>query len=314
MKVLITGIAGFAGSHLAELALCEGAEVVGTVLPDTSTDNLVSVQKDVATIPCDLTEPGAADDALRLVRPDRVFHLAGASVVGTSWALRADVLRTNLEATYHLCEGLRRHPVPCLIVSSGDVYGVVPESEQPVAESRPLAPLSPYALSKACQELYVGYYARCEGLPLVVVRAFNQVGPRQGLGFVWSDIARQVAEIEKRRGPAVLEIGTTTTRRDFTDVRDMVRAYWLLLGRAGPGDTYNAASGATVSIQDVVEGFLACSAHPIEVRQVSQRVRPVDIPVLSGDASRLRALTGWVPAVPFQQSLEDVLDDWRQRV
>ena len=314
MKVLITGVAGFAGSHLAELALHEGAEVVGTVLPSTSTDNLATVQKDVATIPCDLTEPGAAAAVLRLVRPDRVFHLAGASVVGTSWALRADVLRTNLEATYHLCEGLRQHPVPCLIVSSGDVYGAVPESEQPVAESQPLAPLSPYALSKACQELYVGYYARCEALPLVVVRAFNHVGPRQGLGFVWSDIARQVAEIERRRGPAVLEIGTTTTRRDFTDVRDMVRAYWLLLGRARSGDIYNAASGTTVSIQDVVEGFLARAAHPIEVRQVSQRVRPVDIPVLSGDASRLRALTGWAPAVPFQQSLEDVLDDWRQRV
>jgi GDP-4-dehydro-6-deoxy-D-mannose reductase len=314
VKVLITGIAGFAGSHLAELALREGAEVVGTVLPNTSTDNLVTIQKDVATVPCDLTEPGAAAAALRAVRPDRVFHLAGASVVGTSWALRADVLRTNLEATYHLCEGLRRHPVPCLIVSSGDVYGIVPQAELPVAENRPLAPLSPYALSKACQELYVSYYARSEGLPLVVVRAFNHVGPRQGLGFVWSDIARQVAEIEKRRGPAVLEIGTTTTRRDFTDVRDMVRAYWLALNRARPGETYNAASGTTVSIQDVIEGFLARSRCPIEVRQVPQRVRPVDIPVLSGNASRLRALTGWAPVVPFQQSLEDVLGDWRQRV
>jgi GDP-4-dehydro-6-deoxy-D-mannose reductase len=312
VKVLITGIAGFAGSHLAELALREGAEVVGTILPGTPTDNLATVQKDVATVGCDLTEPGAAAAALRAVRPDRVFHLAGASVVGTSWALRADVLRTNLEATYHLCEGLRRHPVPCLIVSSGDVYGVVPEAEQPVPESRPVAPLSPYALSKACQELYVGYYARSEALPLVVVRAFNHVGPRQGLGFVWSDIARQVAEIEKRRGPAVLEIGTTTTRRDFTDVRDMVRAYWLALNRARPGETYNAASGTTVSIQDVIEGFLARSRCPIEVRQVPQRVRPVDIPVLSG--SRLRALTGWAPVVPFQQSLEDVLGDWRQRV
>ncbi len=314
MKVLITGIAGFAGSHLAELALREGAEVVGTVLPGTPTDNLASVQKDVATVDCDLTEPGAAAAVLRAVRPDRVFHLAGASVVGTSWALRADVLRTNLEATYHVCEGLRRHPVPCLVVSSGDVYGVVPEGEQPIPESRPVAPLSPYALSKAGQELYVGYYARCEGLPLVVVRAFNHVGPRQGLGFVWSDIARQVAEIESGRQPPVVEIGTTTTRRDFTDVRDMVRAYWLLLGRARPGDTYNAASGPAVSIHEVIEGFLARATRPIAVRQVPQRVRPVDIPVLSGDASRLRALTGWAPAVPLRQSLQDVLDDWRHRV
>jgi GDP-4-dehydro-6-deoxy-D-mannose reductase len=314
VKVLITGIAGFAGSHLAELALREGAEVVGTVLPGAPAENLAAVQKDVTTVPCDLTEPGAAAAVLTTTRPDRVFHLAGASVVGTSWALRADVLRTNLEATYHLCEGLRRHPVPCLVVSSGEVYGFVPEPDQPIPESRPPAPLSPYALSKACQELYVGYYARCEGLPLVVVRAFNHVGPRQGLGFFWSDVARQVAEIEKGQGPAVLEVGTMTTRRDFTDVRDMVRAYWLLLARAAPGDTYNAASGTAVPVREVMEGFLARAARPIEVRQVPQRVRPLDVPVLSGDASRLRALTGWAPVVPLWQSLGDVLDDWRNRV
>ena len=156
-------------------------------------------------------------------------------MVGTSWALRADVLRTNLEATYQLCEGLRRHPVPCLVVSSGEVYGVVPETEQPISEARRWAPGSPYALSKASQELYAGYYARSEGLPLVIVRAFNHVGPRQGLGFVWSDVARQIAEIEQGQAPPVLEVGTTTTRRDFTDVRDMVRAYWLLLARGDAG-------------------------------------------------------------------------------
>ena len=206
---------------------------------------------------------------LRATRPDRVFHLAGASVVGTSWALRADVLRTNLEATYQLCEGLRRHPVPCLLVSSGEVYGVVPESEQPISEDRRWAPGSPYALSKASQELYAGYYARSEGLPLVIVRAFNHVGPRQGLGFVWSDVARQIAEIERGRGPAVLEVGTTTTQRDFTDVRDMVRAYWLLLARGEPGRTYNAASGKALSIQQVIDGFLARAARRIEVRQVA---------------------------------------------
>jgi GDP-4-dehydro-6-deoxy-D-mannose reductase len=314
VKVLITGIAGFAGSHLAELAVREGAEVVGTVLPGAPTDNLAAVQKDVTTIACDLTEPGAAGKVLRATRPDRVFHLAGASVVGTSWALRADVLRTNLEATYQICEGLRRHPIPCLVVSSGEVYGVVPESEQPISETRRWAPGSPYALSKASQELYAGYYARSEGLPLVIVRAFNHVGPRQGLGFVWSDVARQIAEIERGRGPAILEVGTTTTQRDFTDVRDMVRAYWLLLARGDPGRTYNAASGKAVSIREVIDGFLEYAACPIEVRQVAERIRPIDLPILVGDASRLRALTGWVPTTSFRQSLEDVLDDWRRRV
>jgi GDP-4-dehydro-6-deoxy-D-mannose reductase len=314
VKVLITGIAGFAGSYLAELALREGAEVVGTVLPGAPIDNLAAVRKDVVVVPCDLTEPGAAAAMLRATRPDRVFHLAGASVVGTSWALRANVLRTNLEATYQLCEGLRRHPVPCLVVSSGEVYGVVPEDEQPISETRRWAPGSPYALSKASQELYAGYYARSEGIPLVVVRAFNHVGPRQGLGFVWSDVARQIAEIEKGRGSGILEVGTTTTRRDFTDVRDMVRAYWLLLARGDAGRTYNAASGKGTSIQEVIEGFLARAACPIEVRQVAERVRPIDVPMLVGDASRLRALTGWAPAISLEQSLKDVLDDWRRRI
>jgi GDP-4-dehydro-6-deoxy-D-mannose reductase len=314
VKVLITGIAGFAGSHLAELALREGAEVVGTVLPGAPTDNLGALRKDVATLDSDLTEPGAAAAVLRATRPDRVFHLAGASVVGTSWELRADVLRTNLEATYQICEGLRRHPVPCLVVSSGEVYGIVPEAEQPIPESRPWAPLSPYALSKASQELYAGYYARAEGVPLVIVRAFNHVGPRQGLGFVWSDVARQIADIEKKQGRGVLEVGSTTTRRDFTDVRDMVRAYWLVLDRAAPGSIYNAASGRAVSIRELIDGFLASATCPIEVRQVPQRARLIDVPLLLGDASRLRALTGWAPAIPFRQSIEDVLDDWRHRV
>jgi GDP-4-dehydro-6-deoxy-D-mannose reductase len=314
VKVLITGIAGFAGSHLAELALREGAEVVGTVLPGAPTDNLGALRKDVATLDSDLTEPGAAAAVLRTTRPDRVFHLAGASVVGTSWELRADVLRTNLEATYQICEGLRRHPVPCLVVSSGEVYGIVPEAEQPIPESRPWAPLSPYALSKASQELYAGYYARAEGVPLVIVRAFNHVGPRQGLGFVWSDVARQIADIEKKQGRGVLEVGSTTTRRDFTDVRDMVRAYWLVLDRAAPGSIYNAASGRAVSIRELIDGFLASATCPIEVRQVPQRVRLIDVPLLLGDASRLRALTGWAPTIPFRQSIEDVLDDWRHRV
>jgi GDP-4-dehydro-6-deoxy-D-mannose reductase len=313
MRVLITGIAGFAGSHLAELALAEGAEVWGTLLPGAPLDNLAAVETDVRTLPCDLTEAGAATRVLREARPDRVFHLAGASVVGTSWAQRASVLRTNLEGTFQLLEGLRAHPAPCLLISSGEVYGAVPEEAQPIPESQPLAPVSPYALSKACQELYAGYYARAERLPVVLARPFNHVGPRQGPGFVWSDIARQVADIDRGLTPPVLRIGTVTTRRDFTDVRDMVRAYWLLLARAGDAGPYNAASGVPVAIREILDGFLALATRPIEVRVDPERVRPVDIPLLAGDARRLRALTGWAPRIPLRQSLADVLDDWRGR-
>jgi len=314
VKVLITGIAGFAGSHLAELALQEGAEVVGTVLPGAPVGNLAAIQDSIRILPCDLTEPGAAGRVLAEARPDRVFHLAGASVVGTSWAQRAEVLRQNLEGTFQLLEGLRAVPAPCLLVSSAELYGAVPEQAQPITESQPPGPLSPYALSKACQELYAGYYVRAERLPIVIVRAFNHVGPRQGPGFVWSDIARQVATIEKGLHPPVLEVGTLTTRRDFTDVRDMVRAYWLCLERAAPGEVYNAATGRAVAIRDVVDGFLALAGRPIEVRVAPERVRPIDLPLLLGDAGRLRALTGWKPEIALEQSLANVLSDWRGRV
>jgi len=314
VRVLITGIAGFAGSHLAELAVAEGAVVAGTVLPGTSDANLSAIRDRVVTFPCDLTEPGAAARVIAEAQPDRVLHLAGASVVGTSWARRAEVLRANLEGTFHLLEAVRPRPVPTLVVSSGEVYGRVPESRQPIGETQPVSPISPYALSKACVELYAGYYVRVEWVPVVIVRAFNHVGPRQGRGFVWSDIARQIALIEKGVQPPVLEIGTVSTRRDFTDVRDMVRAYWQLLARGAPGEAYNAASGRAVAIREIVDGFLALAKGPIEVRQRPERVRPIDIPLLLGDASRLRAVTGWAPTIPLEQSLEDVLNDWRHRV
>jgi GDP-4-dehydro-6-deoxy-D-mannose reductase len=314
LKVLITGIAGFAGSHLAELALQERAEVWGTVLPDAPTENLAGIRDRVRLVPCDLVEPGAVGRVLAEVRPDRVFHLAGVSVVGSSWARRADVLRQNLDGTFQFFEGLRTTPAPCLLISSAEAYGAVDESRQPIAETQPLGPVSPYALSKACQELYAGYYLRAEGLPIVVVRAFNHVGPRQGPGFVCSDIARQVAAIEAGHQAPVLEVGTTRSRRDFTDVRDMVRAYWLTLERAAPGEIYNAASGRAVSIQELIDGFLTLAARPIEVRVAADRVRPIDIPLLLGDAGKLRALTGWKPHIPLEQTLADVLADWRRRI
>jgi GDP-4-dehydro-6-deoxy-D-mannose reductase len=314
VKVLITGVAGFAGSHLAELAVEEGAEVCGTLLPGARTDNLAGLEGRVRVVPCDLTEPGAVTRVLAELAPDRVFHLAGVSVVGTSWANRAEVLRQNLDGTFQLLEGLRARPVPCLLVSSAELYGAVPESAQPITEAQPIAPLSPYALSKACQELYAGYYARAERVPIVLARAFNHVGPRQAPGFVWSDIAHQVAAIERDQRPPVLEVGTLTTRRDFTDVRDVVRAYWMALEQGTPGEVYNVASGRAVSIQEVMDGFLALASRPIEVRVAVNRVRPIDLPLLLGDAGRLRARTGWKPQIPLEQSLADVLADWRSRV
>jgi GDP-4-dehydro-6-deoxy-D-mannose reductase len=313
VKVLITGIGGFAGSHLAELGLQAGAEVIGLDRPGAPAPSLAALGRGVRVLSCDLAEPGAAARALEEARPDRVFHLAGASAVGASWSRRAEVLRANLEAAVQVLEGLRRRPAPALLVSSAEVYGLVPEARQPVGEDEPLAPVSPYGLSKACLELAAACYARAEGVPVVVARPFNHVGPRQGPGFVWSDIARQVAAIERGDQRPVLEIGATATRRDFTDVRDVVRAYWALLERAGPGQVYNVASERAVAIEEVLRGFLALARRPIEVRPAADRLRPVDIPLLVGRAARVRELTGWRPEVPLERSLADVLEDWRGR-
>lgn len=316
MRVLITGLTGFAGSHLAELALAEGAaEVHGTVLPGSPPPrDLAGLLDRVRLHPCDLTEPGAVARVLGEVRPERVFHLAGMSVVGSSWANRAEVLRVNVEATFHLLEALREAPAPCLLVSSAEVYGLVDEPSQPIPETAPLRPVSPYALSKACQELYATYYALAERLPLVTVRAFNHIGPRQGPGFVSADLARQVALIEAGRVLPVLAVGNVSARRDFTDVRDMVRAYWLALEKGLPGEVYNAASGTAVSIREVIEIFRGLAGVPFEVREDPSRFRPVDLPLLLGDAGKLRAATGWAPAIPLRTSLADTLADWRRRV
>jgi GDP-4-dehydro-6-deoxy-D-mannose reductase len=314
VRVLITGIAGFAGSHLADLAVREGSEVAGVALPGQPLDNLDALRGAVRVVPCDLTVPGAAASVLADIRPDRVFHLAGLAAVGASWDRRREVVRTNLGATLELLEALRGRPAPCLVVSSGEVYGRVPDREQPIAETAPLAPVSPYAVSKACQELCASQAWRADGLPVVIVRAFNHVGPRQAAGFVWSDIACQIALIEQGRTPPVLEVGTLTTRRDFTDVRDMVRAYWLALARGAPGTVLNAASGVAIDIRAVLDGFLALAIRPIEVRSSAARTRPADVPLLCGDPRRLTALTGWQPTIPREQSLADVLADWRRRV
>ena len=302
MKVLITGIAGFAGSHLAETRPARGRGGGGdrscrAPRPTTSP----RVQKDVATVDCDLTEPGAAGQVLRPRGPTVCSTWPGRRWSAPRGPLRADVSpgRTSRRRTSSArgCAGIR-----CRASSSprARCTASVPEDEQPISEARRWAPGSPYALSKASQELYAGYYARSEGLPLVIARAFNHVGPRQGLGFVWSDVARQIAQIEKGEVPRSSRSARRRLGATSPTCATWSQAYWRLLGRGEPGRTYNAASGKG----DVDPGSHRCvpaRAHrPIEMRQVPERVRPVDVPMLVGDASRLRTLTGWAPAISLR--------------
>ena len=314
MKVLVTGISGFAGSYLAELALDQGVELHGTVLTRLAVPPLAPFSGRVTLHQVNLTDPEATRSLLARVGPDWIFHLAGWSAVGEAWEHRAEALRVNVQTTFSLLEGLRVLKLRCrvLLVSSGTVYGAVPETRQPISEESPLRPLTPYALSKACLELYGAQYVRGEGLDIVTVRAFNHFGPRQGPGFVSADLAREIVLIESGRAEA-LQVGNLESRRDFTDVRDMVRAYWLALAHGERGEVYNIASGKAVSVRELADRLCALARRPIRVLPDLGRWRQNDLPILVGDPTKFRALTGWTPEISLERTLADVLDDWRRR-
>ena len=309
MKVLVTGISGFAGGYLAELALDQGVTLHGTVLT-----GLAPFPGRVTVHQIDLTDLEATRGLLARIGPDWIFHLAGWSAVGEAWEHRAEALRINVQTTFSLLEGLRilKLPARVLLVSSGAVYGAVPETRQPISEESPLRPMTPYALSKACLELYATQYAQGEGLDIVTVRAFNHMGPRQGPGFVCADLASTIVAIEEGRAET-LEVRNLEARRDFTDVRDMVRAYWLALAHGERGEVYNIASGKAVSIREIVDRLCALARCPIRVLSNPGRWRQNDLPTLVGDPTKFRTLTGWTPEIPLERTLADILDDWRRR-
>ena len=269
---------------------------------------------DAVTAPTDVdvTDAEALRDAVDRAQPEAVYHLAALTHVGTSWAAPAETLRVNATGTLQVCEAARAvRPVPrVLLVSSAEVYGRVRPDSLPLAEDAPLAPVTPYAASKVAAE-YVGVQAHLGwGLPVVRARAFNHTGPGQAPTFVVPALARQVAEAE-RTGARTLKVGNLSPRRDFTDVRDVVRAYRLLVERAEVGEVYNVCSGADVAIEEVGRRLVALAGADLAFEVDPARVRAVDVPALRGDPAKLRAATGWVPGVSLDDTLAAVLDDQR---
>lgn len=316
MRVLVTGITGFVGSHFADYALAHQAEVFGSYRWRSKTENIEHLAERISLIECDLRDLSSVQHLLERVRPDAVVHLAAQSYVGSSWQAPAETLFTNTVAQVNLLEGIRRLPVPprFLVVGSSEEYGAVEEGELPITEDNPLRPLSPYAVSKVTQDLLGYQYFKSYGLPIVRSRAFNHEGPRRGDVFVTSNFARQIAEIEAGLREPVVHVGNLEARRDYTDVRDVVRGYWLLLERGEPGEVYNLCSGKAWRIADVLDFLLGeTKVRPIAVREDPARLRPSDVPVLLGDASKIRKAVGWQPELPFEQTLRDVLHYWRGR-
>ena len=318
MRVLITGITGMVGSHLAEYCLERGdVEVVGTVRWRSPRDNIAAITDRIELVDVDLRDQAGVRRMIEEVSPDAIFHLAAQSYVPASWSGPADTLTTNTLAQVSLLEALRDlrlTDVPFHVAGSSEEYGLVHPEETPITEDNPLRPLSPYAVSKVTQDLLGWQYHRSFGLRVVRTRAFNHEGPRRGHVFVTSNFAKQIAEIEAGQRPPVLEVGNLEARRDWHDVRDTVRAYWLAAMEGEPGEVYNIGRGEALSIGEMLDILLAMAKVDVEVRPVPERMRPSDVELLVCDPTKFRDRTGWEPTIPFDQTLRDTLEYWRERI
>ena len=318
MRVLITGITGFAGSHLAEFILNNHPDVkiYGIMRWRSRTENIEAIRNKVEMVECDLRDGASVISCLRRSKPDRIFHLAAQSFVPTSWNAPAESLQTNILSELNIFEGVRELSLDPRIqlACSSEEYGLVHPDETPIKEENPLRPLSPYAVSKVAQD-FLGYqYYKSYGMWIIRTRGFNHEGPRRGHVFVCSNFAKQLAEIEKGIREPVIMVGNVDARRDFTDVRDMVRAYWLILEHGRAGDVYNLCSGKDYAISTVLDMLKAMAKVPFEIKVDESRLRPSDVPLLLGDNTKFQKVTGWEPRIPCEKTLEDTLQYWRERV
>jgi GDP-4-dehydro-6-deoxy-D-mannose reductase len=315
VKVLITGVAGFVGGHMAAFLRDEqpGVEVFGIVKPHGTGG--VALPGRVAVIEADLEDAAAVDAALDLVHPDRIVHLAAQSSPQASWDDPAGTLRINVHGLLNILEAVRKRSLSprILVVGSAEEYGMVDARDLPVAEDTPLRPATPYAVSKVAQGYLALQYALAFRMGIIRTRTFHHTGPGRGEAFAESSFARQIAEIEARRRPPVLAVGNLEAVRDFSDVRDVVRAYWQLLESGNGGDVYNVCSGKGVRIRDLLQTLIVAAGVDVEVRVDPDRLRPADIPTIVGDPTKLREATGWTPRVPLDRTLGDLLQYWRER-
>ena len=317
MRVLITGITGFVGSHLTEYALSRGAEVIGSVRWRSRMDNIDHLLDRVTLIETDLRDPFAARSLLDQARPDYIVHLAAQSFVAASWATPSETMTTNVQSQVNLFEAMResRSRARFLVVGSSEEYGLAYPDEMPIRETNPLRPLSPYAVSKVTQDLMGWQYFKSYGLHIVRSRAFNHTGPRRGDAFAESNFAKQVAEIEAGRREPVVHVGDLKATRDYSDVRDIVRGYWTLLERGTPGEVYNLCSGVDHSIESVLQFYIGHSkVSGIEARQDPARLRPSDVPILRGCREKAEKAFDWRPKIAFDDTLTDLLEYWRRRI
>lgn len=313
-KVLITGASGFAGGFLAEYILTlKEYEVYGIYHSDDSLQKS-PVKNTISFKKVDLMNAEEVKTAVSEIQPDYIFHLAAATSPAASFKDPIETFQTNINAQVNVFEALRSANLlhtRTLIASSSEIYGYVRPEDVPVDEETPHRPANPYAVSKIAQD-YLGFqYNLSYNLAIIRARPFNHVGPGQSPVFVVSDFAKQVADIEKNAKEPVIKVGNLEAKRDFTDVRDIVRAYVTLLEKGIAGEAYNIGSGSSRSAQSILTMLLSLSSKEIRVEQDMAKMRPSDIPDIICDNKKLTDLTGWKPEIPFEKTVKDTLDYWR---
>jgi len=317
MRVLITGITGFAGSHLAEYLLTKkNIEIYGVERWRSKTENIDHIKSKIKLHECDVRDYSSVRKLLETIKPDRIFHLAAQSFVPTSWHAPAETLNTNIIGQLNLFEAVRHIGInPFIqIAGSSEEYGMVAKKDIPITENVLLKPLSPYAVSKVGQDLLGYQYYMSYNLNIIRTRAFNHTGPRRGEPFVCSNFAKQIAMIEKGIQEPVIHVGSLDAVRDFTDVRDIVKAYWLSVEKGKPGEVYNICCGKGYPIKEVLNMLLSFTEKKIKIERDEKRMRPSDVPLLTGNYAQFEELTGWKPEIPFETTLEDTLNYWRVKV
>lgn len=304
LKVLVTGAAGFVGHYLTEYLNQNDCEVWGVYNTSHSNSNERMIKTDI-------TNSSEVNHLIRSIKPDLVYNLAGISNVAKSWEEINGTYNTNVMGTVNLVDAILSHiPKATLInIGSSEEYGI--PLEIPTNEKHPTNPVTPYGVSKFAAGQSVIQYNKKYGLRAIHVRAFNHIGPKQAKGFVTSDFAQQIVKIEKLLLSSNISVGNLSAKRDFTDVRDVVNAYWMLYKSGKPGEVYNVCSGNTLSIEEILKYFISLSNIDIKVVQDPTKFRIVDIPAIKGDASKLTRDTGWKPKIQIKDSLRDILEYWR---
>lgn len=310
MKAMIIGAAGFVGPYLAEaIHRYMFCDVVVTKLPHETLDI-----PDAKVVLLNILDEAQIDAVLADEKPDYIFHLAAQSSVALSWKNPKLTVDVNIKGALNLLNSIRKldYRPRVLIVGSGEEYGRV--TQVPITENDFLNPGNVYAVTKACQNMMAAIYANAYGLPLIMTRSFNHIGPKQISQFVVADFCSQVVKIEKGLQEPIIRVGNLSAKRDFTDVRDVVKAYTRLILYGKSGQTYNVGSGHAVAISDILQLILSMSKAQIEIVIDPARLRPVDVPIIEADTSQIFNDTGWKPEIPLDQTIADTLTYWRDTI